>query len=81
MSIKLQIKRILSINIYLKERKMWFINIINHGIKFMYYLKLFDEDLISFEMSNDFGLKISNIHVLSNNKKIFPIVLKAEIME
>lgn len=47
----------------------------------MYYLKLFDENLIEFEMSNDFGLKISNIKVLSNNKKIFPVRLKNEINE
>ena len=47
----------------------------------MYYLKLFDKNLIEFEMSNDFGLKISNIKVLSNNKKIFPVTLKNEINE
>ncbi len=47
----------------------------------MYYLKLFDENLIEFEMTNDFGLKISNIKLLSNNKKIFPVRLKNEINE
>lgn len=47
----------------------------------MYYLKLFDENLITFEMNNNFGLSISNINVLSNNKKIFPIMLKDEVNE
>ena len=47
----------------------------------MYYLKLFDENLVSFDMRNDFGLNISNIKILSNNRKIFPIVLQNEINE
>ena len=29
----------------------------------MYYLKLFDKTLITFEMNNDYGLEISNISI------------------
>lgn len=47
----------------------------------MYYLKLFDEDLISFDMDNKLGLNITNIKVLNNNKNIFPIQLKKEANE
>ena len=47
----------------------------------MYYLKLFDEDLLSFDMDNDLGLNISNIKILNNNRKIFPIYLKNDITE
>lgn len=42
----------------------------------MYYLKLYDEDLISFDMDNKFGLSVSNIKILSENKDLFPIKLK-----
>lgn len=45
----------------------------------MYYLKLFNEDLISFDMENNFGLSIKNINVLSNNKDIFPVKLKDKV--
>ena len=33
----------------------------------MYYLKLFNEDLISFDMENNFGLSIKNINVLNQD--------------
>lgn len=46
-----------------------------------YYLKHKNEDLISFDMDNKFGLEISNIQILSNNKDIFPIYLLKEINE
>lgn len=45
----------------------------------MYYLKLFDEDLISFDMYRDYELRIDKIKVLSQNKKIFPINLQKEV--
>ena len=45
----------------------------------MYYLKLFDKNLLSFEMSNEIGLEISNIRILEENRKIFPINLQEEI--
>lgn len=47
----------------------------------MYYLKLYDENLISFNMDNKFGLSISNIKILSSNHFIFPVKLKDEINE
>lgn len=47
----------------------------------MYYLKLFDEDLISFDMDNKLGLVITNIKVLSNNRDNFPVRLQKEINE
>lgn len=47
----------------------------------MYYLKLFDEDLISFNMDNKLGLNITDIKILSNNKKIFPVRLQDKINE
>ncbi len=47
----------------------------------MYYLKLYDENLISFNMENKLGLTISNIKVLSPNKNIFPIKLRDEVNE
>ena len=34
----------------------------------MYYLKLYDDDLLSFDMENDLGLKISNIKILLSSK-------------
>ncbi len=45
----------------------------------MYYLKLFDENLLSFEMDNKFGLNITNIELLSENTEIFPIRLQSNI--
>ena len=45
----------------------------------MYYLKLFDEDLISFNMDNKLGLNITDIKILSNNKKIFPVRIQYKI--
>ena len=45
----------------------------------MYYLKLFDETLLTFDMNNDLGLEISNIQEISKNKKIYPTLLKDEI--
>ncbi len=47
----------------------------------MYYLKLFDEDLVSFNMDNKLGLNITDIKILSNNKKIFPVRLQDKINE
>lgn len=47
----------------------------------MYYLKLYDENLISFDINNDFGLKITNINILNKNKEIYPISLQKEINE
>lgn len=47
----------------------------------MYYLKLYDENLISFDIDNDFGLKITNINILNKNKEIYPILLQNEINE
>lgn len=38
----------------------------------MYYLKLFDETLLKFDMDNTITLKISNIQILSVDKKTFP---------
>lgn len=45
----------------------------------MYYLKLFDKNLLSFEMDNKLGLEITDIKVLEENRKIFPINLQEEI--
>lgn len=47
----------------------------------MYYIKLFDEDLISFNMSSELGLKISEITIINENRNIFPIQLQKEINE
>ncbi|HCC04165.1 MAG TPA: protein kinase [Clostridiales bacterium] len=47
----------------------------------MYYLKLYDENLLSFNMNNDFGLKITDINIINNNRQIFPIILQKEINE
>ncbi len=47
----------------------------------MYYLKLFDKDLLSFEMDNDFGLTIKNIKVLTDEKELLPLVLRDQIDE
>jgi len=41
----------------------------------MYYLKLFDKNLLSFGMDNKLGLEITDIKVLEENRKIFPINL------
>lgn len=45
----------------------------------MYYLKLYDEDLLSFQMKNEFGLTITDIKILSKNKNRFPINLRKEV--
>lgn len=45
----------------------------------MYYLKLFDETLLTFDMNNDMGLEISNIQEISQNRNIYPALLKDEI--
>ena len=47
----------------------------------MYHIKLFNENLISFNMNNELGLKITEIKILSKNKELFPIVLQKEINE
>ena len=45
----------------------------------MYYLKLFDETLITFEMDRELSLKISNIQVVSHKKEIFPEILREQV--
>ena len=45
----------------------------------MYYLKLFDETLITFEMERELSLKISNIQVVSHKKEIFPEILQKQV--
>ena len=45
----------------------------------MYYLKIFDTNLISFEIENKLGLEIKNIKILNENRKIFPINLQEKI--
>ena len=45
----------------------------------MYYLKLFDETLITFEMNRELSLNISNIQVVSDKKEIFPELLQKKI--
>ncbi len=47
----------------------------------MYYLKLFDKNLISFEIDNSLGLKIDNIEILEDNREIFPIELQNKVNE
>lgn len=47
----------------------------------MYYLKLFDETLLKFDMDNTITLKISNIQILSADKKRFPEALQFEVNE
>lgn len=47
----------------------------------MYYIKLFDENLVSFNMNNELGLKVTDIKVLGKNKKIFPIALQKNVNE
>ena len=47
----------------------------------MYYLKIFDTNLISFDIENNLGLQIKNIKVLAENRKLFPINLQEEINE
>lgn len=42
----------------------------------MYYLKLFDKTLLTFEMDNALGLEIKNINIIEENKKIYPINLQ-----
>lgn len=45
----------------------------------MYYLKLFDETLLTFEMRNDLDLEISNINIVSNDRQKFPVFLINEV--
>ena len=47
----------------------------------MYYIKLFDENLISFNMNNELGLKVTEIKVLSKNRELFPIILQKDVNE
>ncbi len=46
-----------------------------------YYIKIYDEDLISFDIDNSFGITIKNIEILNNNKNIYPVMLQKEINE
>ncbi len=43
----------------------------------MYYLKLFDKTLLTFDMDNVLGLEIKNINIVEKNKNIYPIELQA----
>ena len=43
----------------------------------MYYLKLFDKTLLTFDMDNALGLEIKNINIVEKNKNIYPIELQA----
>lgn len=45
----------------------------------MYYLKLFDEDLISFNIDNKLGFTITDVKVLTNNKEILPVKLQNKV--
>ena len=45
----------------------------------MYYLKLFDETLLTFEMKRELSLKIYDINIVSKNRKIFPELLREKI--
>lgn len=45
----------------------------------MYYLKLFDETLLTFEMTREISLKIYDINVISENLKKFPELLQENI--
>lgn len=45
----------------------------------MYYLKLFDKTLIIFEMEREISLKIYDINIICENRKIFPELLQDEI--
>ena len=47
----------------------------------MYYLKLFNETLLKFDMNNTITLKIKNIQILSADKKRFPEALQLEVNE
>ena len=42
----------------------------------MYSLKLFNNTLVKFDMENKPTLKIFNINVVSNDKKLFPEVIQ-----
>lgn len=50
---------------------------LNGGIN-MCYLKLFDKDLISFEMDNKLGLTISNIKILCDDHTFFQLSCKGK---
>ena len=45
----------------------------------MYYLKIFDKTLLSFEMNNELGLEIRNITIIEENRKIYPINLQEDV--
>ncbi|MCR4593470.1 MAG: XRE family transcriptional regulator [Clostridiales bacterium] len=45
----------------------------------MYYLKLFDTTLLTFEMKQEISLKISDITVISDKLELFPELLQDEI--
>lgn len=45
----------------------------------MYSLKLYDETLIKFDMDNKITLKVSNIEIVSNDKKMYPEALQEEV--
>ena len=60
-----------------KENDVSFLSL--HLLGKMYYLKLYNNDLVSFDMNNDFGLKITNISILNENKELYPIILQKEI--
>ena len=45
----------------------------------MYSLKLFNNTLVKFDMENKPTLKIFNINVVSNDKKLFPEAIQNEV--
>ena len=45
----------------------------------MYSLKLFNNTLVKFDMENNQALKIFNINVVSNDKKLFPEAIQNEV--
>ena len=45
----------------------------------MYYLKLFDKTLVTFQMERGISLKIYDINIICENREIFPELLQEEI--
>lgn len=45
----------------------------------MYSLKLFNNTLVKFDMENNQALKIFNINIVSNDKKLFPEAIQNEV--
>ncbi|MBQ9658495.1 MAG: XRE family transcriptional regulator [Clostridia bacterium] len=47
----------------------------------MYYLKLFNETLITFDMNRNLGLEIKNINIITEDRTKYPIILQNTINE